>query len=390
MKDDLILLKSAIYKAFPGISELEVDKLIRQGVVHEYPKNFVLCIEGNEENVFYILLEGEVRVTKKINSENDRLLNYLKPGGFFGEMGLINEAPRAATVTTTDQTKVLEIDKKSFTEVLQKSGTVSLAMVREVSQRLRENDEMAIEDLREKARELAEAYQKLAELEAARREFLTTIAHELRTPLTSANGFLQLIRMKPQDEENLHLALETIDDNLQRIVALTNDILFLQEMDLIFTEFEEVNVKLILEEVILNEQNFSEKMGVNVQLELDELVPAILGNRESLARSFEAMVNNAIKFSINGGDILVNLTKNQNYAIVSIQDQGIGINPEDLEKIFERFWRMEEYNGYLFDGIGLGLSIAKQVVEQHNGIITVSSNLGVGSKFEVRLPLTFG
>jgi signal transduction histidine kinase len=387
LKDDLILLKSAIYKAFPGISELEVNKLIRQGVVSEYPKNFTLCIEGNEEDIFYILLEGEVRVTKKINSEDDRLLNYLKPGGFFGEMGLINDAPRAATVTTTARSKVLEIDRGNFTEVLQKSGTVSLAMVREVSQRLRENDEMAIEDLREKAQELADAYQKLAELEAARREFLTTIAHELRTPLTSANGLLQLIRMNPQEGENLTKALDTIGDNLQRIVALTNDILFLQEMDLIFTKYEEVNVKSILEEVVMNEQDFSEKMGVNVHLQMNELVPAISGNRESLVRSFAAIVNNAIKFSINGGDILVSLTKNKNYAIISIQDQGIGIKPEDLQKIFERFWRLDAYNGHLFDGIGLGLSIAKQVVKQHSGTITVSSTLGKGSNFVVKLPL---
>jgi signal transduction histidine kinase len=246
---------------------------------------------------------------------------------------------------------------------------------------------MAIEDLREKAQELADAYQKLAELEAARREFLTTIAHELRTPLTSANGLLQLIRMNPQEGENLTKALDTIGDNLQRIVALTNDILFLQEMDLIFTKYEEVNVKSILEEVVMNEQDFSEKMGVNVHLQMNELVPAISGNRESLVRSFAAIVNNAIKFSINGGDILVSLTKNKNYAIISIQDQGIGIKPEDLQKIFERFWRLDAYNGHLFDGIGLGLSIAKQVVKQHSGTITVSSTLGKGSNFVVKLPL---
>ncbi|MEJ2757465.1 MAG: cyclic nucleotide-binding domain-containing protein [Anaerolineales bacterium] len=152
---DLALLKMAIQKAFPGISQSEVMDLIQEGVVREYPVEKDLCVEGNEEDVFYILLDGKVEVTKKINNVDKRLLNELNPGDFFGEMGLIHEAPRAATVTTLQPTKVLEIDKKRFSDVLNKSGTVSLAMVREVSRRLRDNDEMAIEDLRQKAGELA-------------------------------------------------------------------------------------------------------------------------------------------------------------------------------------------------------------------------------------------
>lgn len=388
--DENVILKRAIYKAFPGISDFEVEKLIHQGNVNEYPTKTNLCIEGNEEDVFYIILDGEVRVTKKINDEDDRLLNYLKPGDFFGEMGLIHEAPRAATVTTTLPTKVLEIDKYSFSDVLQKSGTVSLAMVREVSRRLRENDEMAIEDLRQKAAELAAAYQKLAEIEAARREFLTTIAHELRTPLTSANGFLQLIRMNPGEGENLNHALETVGKNLERIIELTNDILFLQEMDLIFTEFDSVDLHTLLEEVIEEEKSLSEKMGVAISLNGVDDIPRIPGHRESLKRSFSALINNAIKFSLEGGEIQVHIEVDPERVVVSINDRGIGIEEKNLERIFERFWRTEEYNGHLFDGIGLGLSIAKQVVEQHNGNLMVNSKLGEGSEFVVKLPLNSG
>jgi CRP-like cAMP-binding protein len=194
-----ILAKTAIRKAFPGIFDTEVETMVNLGSIKEYPEQVCLCTEGKVEETFYILLEGEVEITKKINQEEDRILKHLYTGDFFGEMGLIHEAPRAANVITVKPVKVLEIDKSNFNETLQKMSIVSLAMVREVSKRLRENDDLAIEDLRMKAGELADAYQKLAELDMARREFLTTIAHELRTPLTSANGFLQMVQINHRD-----------------------------------------------------------------------------------------------------------------------------------------------------------------------------------------------
>ena len=135
--------------------------------------------------IFYLMLEGEVQVTKVINQSEVRLLTNLGPGDFFGEMALIHNAPRAASVTTVQPTTVLEINKQIFDQMLHRNASVSLAMVREVSRRLRENDEMAIEDLRVKSQELALAYQQLAEQEYAQHEFLSTIAHELRTPLTA-------------------------------------------------------------------------------------------------------------------------------------------------------------------------------------------------------------
>ena len=115
-------------------------------------------------------------------------------------------------------------------------------MIREVSRRLRDNDEMVISDLQIKAAELSQAYQQLAEQELAYRQFLNMIAHELRTPLTAAGGILQIARQglvdkkRPAEKAILTAALGTVSENLQRITTLVNDILFLQEMDLIFSE----------------------------------------------------------------------------------------------------------------------------------------------------------
>jgi CRP-like cAMP-binding protein len=148
--------------AFPGISPGEVAELINNSKLMNYPAETVLCRENTVEDTFYLILEGEVEVTKMINNDETRLLKTLTSGDFFGEMALIHNAPRAATVKTITPLIALEIHRQAFDQVLKNSSSVSLAMVREISRRLRENDEMAIGDLRMRASELAEAYQKLA------------------------------------------------------------------------------------------------------------------------------------------------------------------------------------------------------------------------------------
>ena len=153
----------------------------------------VLCQENELAYTFYIILEGQVEVSKALDPTHPRVLKNLGSGDFFGEMALIHNAPRAATVKTLTPTTVLEIHKEDFDRLVQRSASLSLALARETSRRLRENDEMAIEDLRLKAGEVASAYQKLAEQEFARREFLDRVSHELRPRLTTANNDLHQV-----------------------------------------------------------------------------------------------------------------------------------------------------------------------------------------------------
>ncbi|MEN8240475.1 MAG: ATP-binding protein [Chloroflexota bacterium] len=380
--------KRALSLAFPGIPEREAKKLIERGRVASYPNGTDLCIEGNVEDVFYVLLSGEVKVTKEISLNDNRLLKFLNPGDFFGEMGIIHDAPRAATVSTTKDSSVLEIDKEGFQESLQESSTVSLAMVREVSRRLRENDEMAIEDLRTKAGELAHAYQQLAELDLARREFLTTIAHELRTPLTSASGFLQMIKMGYMEGDALNDALEKVSRNVDQIVSLTNDILFLQEMDLILSEFETIHLGKLVIKILREEREHADQMGVDIRVGVAPDLPEVPADIKSLQRALSAIINNAIKFSLNGGTLEVVVDHNPNSIWVTVRDHGIGISQDDMPYIYDRFWRTEEHDGHLFGGVGLGLSIAKQVIEQHGGEILLQSGVGQGTSFTVRLALS--
>jgi signal transduction histidine kinase len=371
--------------AFPGISPGEVSELINNSQLKNYPPDTVLCRENAVEDTFYLILEGEVEVTKIINNTEKRLLKKLGAGDFFGEMALIHDAPRAATVRTVTPLIALEINKESFARVLRNSSSISLAMVREISRRLRENDEMAIDDLRLRASELAEAYQKMAEMEAARRDFLTNVSHQLRTPLMAAGGFLQMLQKGAVPAEKTSEAIETVSRNVQQITSLVNDILFVQEMELILEQFEPVKLVELARRVA---ENYEEKAGTrNIKLRVkpDLFLPTVMGDALSLDRALVSLVDNAVKFSPNGGEVEIRLRRKGDQVAVSVSDQGIGIPPETLPRIFDRFYHLDKSGDQLFEGLGLGLAITKQVIEQHKGRLEVQSTPGEGSTFTMLL-----
>jgi signal transduction histidine kinase len=375
-----------VQRAFPGISVEEAHKMVAVGASKAYAQGVPLCREGEVETIFYILLSGRVRVTKTINDEQVRHLGDLAPGDFFGEMALIHDAPRNASIVTLEPCTVLEIHKDDFDQLVRQNSSVSVAMVREVSRRLRENNDLAVDALRLKASELALAYQQLAELEMARSEFLSVVAHELRTPLTVANGFLQIVRSESLSGEAMQSALSTIGKNLQDITALVNDILFLQEMEIILPAFQVVDVGAILAAAVERQRESALRSQVGLGLAIAPGLPSLMGDERSLERALLAILDNAVKFSPDGGAVNVDVTYDEGFVWVRVEDHGVGIPPVALPRIFERFFHLEQVGGRLFRGVGLGLSIARQVIELHEGCISVDSELGKGSVVTVCLP----
>lgn len=374
-----------IPRAFPGIKANEIEDLIANSKVRAYPPNSVLCRENAFEDRFYMILEGEVEVTKLINNTEARLLKTLGPGDFFGEMALIHNAPRAATVTSKSALTTLELDKTAFDRVLHNSSSVAMAMVSEISNRLRSNDQLAVDDLRMRASELAEAYQKLAEQELARREFLSNVAHELRTPLMAATGFLQMLQKGQLSGEQVTAGIDTVARNVQQIATLVNDILFLQEMDLVLPEFQAVDMNEVARAVVEKYDQKAVERTVNLRFAPTPSLSPVSGDPKSLERALMALVDNAIKFSPKGGDVNLRLGEKDGYVRVAVEDHGIGINKENQPRIFDRFYHLEKHEDNLFSGIGLGLAITRQVIKQHNGNLEMDSTPGKGTTFTMTL-----
>jgi signal transduction histidine kinase len=374
-----------IPRAFPGIKPAEIEELISHSVVGSYEPGTVLCHENAVEDRFYMILEGEAEVTKHINNVEVRLLKTLVAGDFFGEMALIHNAPRAATVIARTSLTTLELDKTAFNRVLHNSSSIAMAMVSEISNRLRQNDQLAVDDLRMRASELAEAYQKLAEQELARREFLTNVAHELRTPLTVASGYLQMLQKGIMAGDQLTAGIETIARNVQQITTLVNDILFLQEMDLVLPDFQAVDLNDVARVVVDRYTDKALERNVKLRFKPSPGLPPISGDSKSMERALMSLVDNAIKFSPKGGDVEIRLSANGDKVFAAVEDHGIGITHENLPRIFDRFYHIEKSEDNLFGGIGLGLAITRQVIAQHQGSLDVTSEPGKGSTFTVTL-----
>lgn len=373
-------------KAFPGLEDDEFEHLI--AVAHErfYPTDTVVVREEEAGQTFFIILQGEVEVTKQIDGQSQRVLQHHGPGEFFGEMALIETSPRAATVRTLTPSRLLEIDKDGFDTVLSRHPAMALTVMRKLTQRLRQADQAAIAELRQKNEELARANRELREQEQFRSEFLTTVAHELRTPLTAANGYLTLIAGGRMDIDQAQHAINRAMRNVKRVVKLVNDILFLQEMDLILPEFRPVSLQGLIGQVVAGRSQQAIEGDLSLHVQLEESLPQVMGDPEWLHRAIDALLDNAVKFSPDGGEISIRATYQSGQVELTISDQGVGIPADQMGRIFARFQRIEREGPHLFGGVGLGLPVVKQVVEQHGGTIEVHSVESQGSTFILKLP----
>ena len=234
--------------------------------------------------------------------------------------------------------------------------------------------------------ELQVAYQDLSELDQLKSEFITTTSHELRTPLTAIKGYLQLITsgMVPSDRQGT--MLDTVTHHVDTVIHLVNDLLLMQEMNAIELHMADTD----LGEIVLSEMTevraLSESAGITWRPEIEAGLPMVWGDGEHLQRMLHCLFDNAIKYSPDGGEVTVRAFARDENVVVEICDPGVGIPPEEHERIFDRFYRIERVGDHLFGGLGLGLAIARQIAQQHGGAISVESALGEGSTFAVELP----
>jgi signal transduction histidine kinase len=375
-----------LQRTFPGLEGDGLEHLEAVARERFYPPDTTVVREEDVGQAFFIIVQGEVEVTKQVDGQTQRVLQRHGPGDFFGEMALIEISPRTATVRTLTPSKLLELSKDDFDNVLSRHPVMALSVMRTLTQRLRQADQRAIAELGQKNEELARVNRELIQQEKYRSEFLTTVAHELRTPLTSANGYLTLVANGRMNGDQAQHAVNRALRNVKRVVKLVNDILFLQEVDLILPEFYPVSLREIAGQAVARCSQQAIEADVSLRVQLEENLPQVVGDSEWLRRAVDALLDNAIKFSPNGGQILVQTTCQSGQVQLTIGDQGMGIPADQVDRIFERFQPGRQAGPYLFGGVGLGLSLVKQVVDQHGGKIEVQSTEGQGSTFVISLP----
>ncbi|OKH20633.1 two-component sensor histidine kinase [Hydrococcus rivularis NIES-593] len=223
------------------------------------------------------------------------------------------------------------------------------------------------------------------------KQFTADASHELRGPLTAIKASVDVMRNHP---ERIHpkdaKKLSAIASATSQMIELTEDLLFLARTDTPSSAFEggrsPIALNTILQELVDLFGPFAQEKGV--QIDYQELAAvSIDGDRSQLSRLFSNLLRNGIQYTPSGGRVILRLMRNNRFAIIDVKDTGIGIAPEELPFVFDRFWRADKARSRREGGTGLGLSIAVAIAQRHGGKITVNSQLKVGSCFTVYLPL---
>ena len=246
----------------------------------------------------------------------------------------------------------------------------------------------------DEVKSLARAFNEMAEQvqtrQQSQRDFIANVSHELKTPLTSFQGFAQAIldgtARSPNDLAN---AADVIYNEAGRMHRLVLNLLDLARLDAGTFEFERapVDIPALLESVVTKLTPQARAGKVILTLNIDPL-PGMIGDGDRLAQVFTNLVENAIKHTPENGDVRVVALPNNGMVEISVIDTGVGIPAEDLTRIFERFYQVDKSRpGGRRRGAGLGLAIAKEIIQVHGGTLSVKSHTGQGSVFVVKLPL---
>ncbi|TMC16214.1 MAG: PAS domain S-box protein [Chloroflexi bacterium] len=237
-------------------------------------------------------------------------------------------------------------------------------------------------------RERKNVEEALRESEARKDEFISMASHELKTPLTSLKGFTNLLQRrltKQGDKQALHF-LARMEEQLDKLTKLVSDLLDVTKMQTGKLEFREERFFLneLVRETLENLQGTTETHHLQLEEVTDVQVP---GDKDRLGQVLINLLTNAIKYSPEADTVIVRVSADEHNAIVSVQDFGIGIAETHQEKIFERFYQVNDDTEKTFRGLGIGLYISSQIVRGHHGRLWVESAKGAGATFYVTLPL---
>lgn len=231
----------------------------------------------------------------------------------------------------------------------------------------------------------------LKRIDKLKDEFISMVSHELRTPLTNIKAYTEtLLDMHEEEGDYENEFLTIINEETERLSRLINDILDLSKIEAGKMEFihKEYNINEVVERAYKSTMRYAETKDIALEMELDVGLGTLLFDKDRILQVLLNLINNAIKFTGSGKKVVIRSGKQDaNFAKIEVEDQGIGIDEEDMEIIFQKFKQAQNVHTRDHGGTGLGLPICKKIIEEHLGSIWVESKKGEGSKFIFILPI---
>jgi len=393
---------SLLRLAFAGLQDDELHEMAAHSRFNTYPAGHNLCIEGADEDVFYIVANGTVIITQKLgDEEGERILREGGKGDVIGEMALIQSTPRSASVRTTSPCTTLEMDKKDLEAILSRSPRLAIEIIRITLDRIRANDRTAIDDL-QKTNKI------LRQLDRNKLEFIQVAAHELRTPLTVLKGYVNLLQSFPDVSANASLSdvLVGINKGADRMHEVVNMMLDVSRMDAETLQAASVPIflKRVVDAIARDFEKAATERKITLITQHADDTPNIQADPDMIQKALYHLIINAIKYTPDGGKVTVStrpvvMDNNISGVEVAVHDTGIGLDAEHHELVFEKFYQVGSVDihssgktSFKGGGPGLGLAIVRGVARAHGGKAWVESagydevNFP-GSTFYLQLPL---
>jgi signal transduction histidine kinase len=240
----------------------------------------------------------------------------------------------------------------------------------------------------QRAEALEQALEHQRGLDRLQREFIQNVSHELRTPITVILGYAELLRgdetssLSPADRD----VLDLIANRARVLTQLVNDIVGFLDLETQALHRAPIALVQIVRNLLAEYATAAEQAGVSMTLEVGPELPLVAGDAAALRRMVDCLINNALKFTAKGGHVTVRLNHVEQAIALAVADTGVGIAPDKVDRIFDRFYQVDGSETRRYGGVGIGLALAKGIIEAHGGRISVDSQVGVGTTFTVVLP----
>ncbi|MBN2440413.1 MAG: cyclic nucleotide-binding domain-containing protein [Spirochaetales bacterium] len=374
---------------FENLSDTAIKKVLN--VCHKtlIEAGHVIFVEGENADRFYIVIGGAVEVWKDYNKPDAEMLAVHGPGHLFGEMALIDDKPRSATIVAGTDTNLLYINRKDFQKIIRENFSVATSIMKSVSSMVRKSNESYVENLREQNVELERAYKELKETQeellraerlSALGKFSSLILHDIKNPLSILRGYAEILSINPSDADKAKKYSKKIISEADRINSLASELLDFSRGDIRLsvgvTEIEEF-INTFLEDI--SPKFKAQKINVTLNMEYKG---KILFDRDRMMRVFMNLANNSIKAMPDGGDFTLTVSRKESYLYFEVSDTGEGMSQDVLKKIFEPFFSFSKSGG-----TGLGMSIVKSIIDAHNGVLSVQSKEFEGTTFTIAIPV---
>ena len=311
-----------------------------------------------------LLRKEQLEASLKYQKEESQKGNYTLLGRILVDKGFID--PNALDTAITEQIVLLQ-------DALKKSNS-------ELEQRV---------EIR--TAELKQALQKITELNQLKTNFISNISHELRTPLAHMIGYLELLNdsaLGPLNDEQHH-AIQVLIKSYNRLHGLIDELIqfsMLSQGEMSLSQLP-VPIDSLIDKTIAHVQNVAAERNLTFTLNKPKQEVEVLADQDKISWVISELLENSLKFNHDGGKVMLTIAVQPPVATFSVYDTGIGISPEQMDEIFEPFHQLDGSSTRSYGGTGIGLSLAKQIIEAHGSQIKVQSKVSRGSKFEFSLPL---